>query len=522
MINDSKPYLSKINTFLESPTATKVFFWAILAIGLFVRCYGLGQFPSGLNQDEAFAGYEAYSLMKYGIDTAGYHNPVYLVTWGSGMSVLQTYMMIPFIKIFGLTTFAIRIPQMIWGVLSLYFIYALTKKIYNTKAGLCAMGLLAICPWHILMNRWALDCNFAPAMLLIATYFFVLGIDNNKFFMLSALFYGLTLYSYATVWSILPFILLLEIVYLLINKKAKINRYTILSVVILALMALPLLLFVLVNTGVIGEIKTPVISIPKLLYFRAGEVSFEGFFGKAKRLFEILIFQSDDLPWNYVKDFGFLGYVTLLLSIAGIVVVIADIVRASKGKKEFCPQVIIIINFIIPLFFGCLINANINRINILFIPMVLLAGIAFARIKNKLITAGFVLYFALFLISFERVYYTTYNDNISFHFGAGLKDALDLADSHGETVYLSSDIHHPKVLFYERIPVTEFRDTVKYNNYPAAFLTTDSFTHYSYVFDQNNPDDSGAYIIGNNSDMTAFTDNGFKITEFGRYKVAYK
>lgn len=502
-----------------------IIFFVILAIGIFVRCLRFGMVPAGLNQDEAFAGYEAYSMMHYGMDTAGYTNPVYLVAWGSGMNALESYLMMPFIAIFGLTPFAIRLPQVILGVASLFVVYLTGKKLYDTKTGLCAMAMLACCPWHIMLSRWGLESNLAPGMILIATYFLLEGAENSKFLIPSAFFYGLSLYAYAAVWVIMPFILAVEIGYLIYARKIKIDVYTIISGVIILILALPLLLFVLVNMGVIGEIKTGFISIPKLLVFRASEVSVDNLAGKIGNLFDIITKQTDNLPWNYVEGYGFIGYVALIFSVVGLIVLIWDIVKYYKNKGgRYCPGIMLFINFIFPLILGMLIYVNINRINILFLPMIILAGVGVARIRSNIAIAGVALYFCLFLFFFSKTYFGKYNDEISYHFGAGLDQAIEFADTHSELVYLSGDIHYPRVLFYAQVPVTEFRNTVVYNNYPSSFLSTDSFTKYSYVFNSDDPDNStdAAYIIGDDRDMTAFKDKGFKLAEFGRYRVAYR
>nr|MDD6335196.1 hypothetical protein [bacterium] len=49
----------------------------LLGIGFFIRLSGLGRIPGGLNQDEAFAGYEAWALLTSGTDSSGYGFPVY-------------------------------------------------------------------------------------------------------------------------------------------------------------------------------------------------------------------------------------------------------------------------------------------------------------------------------------------------------------------------------------------------------------------------------------------------------------
>lgn len=88
----------------------------LLAIAL--RFWKIGILPGNgaINNDEAFAGYEAWSMLHYGYDSHGYVNPVYLTVWGSGMSVLESYVMMPFIALFGLTAFAIRVPSAVLDI----------------------------------------------------------------------------------------------------------------------------------------------------------------------------------------------------------------------------------------------------------------------------------------------------------------------------------------------------------------------------------------------------------------------
>ena len=110
----------KLDIFFDDARTRRALFWLILAIGIFARVFRFGLVPGGINQDEAFAGYEAWALLNYGIDTAGYHNPVYLTAWGSGMNALESYLMMPFIALFGLKVWVIRLPQLIVSCMSLW------------------------------------------------------------------------------------------------------------------------------------------------------------------------------------------------------------------------------------------------------------------------------------------------------------------------------------------------------------------------------------------------------------------
>ena len=67
----------------------KCIFFLLLALGIFVRLYRFGSAPPGLNQDEAFAAYDAWALLHYGADSSLHRFPVYLTAWGSGMNALE-------------------------------------------------------------------------------------------------------------------------------------------------------------------------------------------------------------------------------------------------------------------------------------------------------------------------------------------------------------------------------------------------------------------------------------------------
>ena len=77
---------------------------AILVLGAFARLRRFGAVPCGLNQDEAFAAYEAWALLHSGVDSSLHAWPVYLTAWGSGMNALETYLLLPLLALFGVHT----------------------------------------------------------------------------------------------------------------------------------------------------------------------------------------------------------------------------------------------------------------------------------------------------------------------------------------------------------------------------------------------------------------------------------
>lgn len=489
--------------------------WLLFLLGLTARLWLFGEVPGGINQDEAFAGYEAWSILHGGTDTAGYRFPVYLTAWGSGMNALESYLMLPLIALFGLHTWVIRLPQLIVALLSLWCVYLLGRRLWGERAGLLCLLLTAVCPWHVLLSRWGLESNLAPGLLLFALYFFVRGLEDKRCYPLSALFYGLSLYAYATIWPFVPLILFIECVTAFCWKKLRFDRWLLLSGVILAVFAAPLLLFLAVNLGWIGEIRTPFFSVPKLLYFRSGEMSLRAIPENLQNLLHLLLTQSDGLPWNTAGSYGLLYTITLPFSLLGLVVCLA------KAKKE--PEnVLVFVNLLSGLLLGLLVHVNVNRVNILFFPLILLAARGFDWLcgrQKRLLIAVFAVYL-FFFGCFERYYFTDYRRSMEYSFGEGLEEALAAVEAGERPVVISDTVKYPRVLFYTRTPTTRFRETVTYKRYPAAYLDATGFDRWRFGIDAQALDPAAIYILSPWDDSTPFREAGYTLTPYGIYTEA--
>lgn len=502
----------------------RLLFWLILAAGIFARVWRFGAVPGGINQDEAFAAYEAWSIMKYGVDTAGYHNPVYLTAWGSGMNALESYLMMPFIALFGLEEWAIRMPQMIVSCLSIWVLYLLVRRTVGEEAGLWAMFMLAIAPWHIIAGRWGLESNLTPGFLLFGLWFFVLALEKPRFLMLSALMYGLALYCYATYWIYIPFIILAMVIYAMAHKKLRFDRYMVISVLILALLALPLLLFLAVNNGLINEIRLPFMSIPKLLYMRSGEISFDEKALKLELVKNIFVLQNDKNIWNSPERYGLFYYISAPFAVIGLVLAIKRIVRSFRVRR-FCPEFLLLCQLVLALPQLILVKINATKINILFIPLTILIALgihAVGSLGKKRFGALLAAAYAVLFIGFECYYFTDYADKCAYHFSSGLEEALDVAMEEGEHVYLEEGMFYPKILFYAQTPVEDFRETVQYLFYPAPYLTAVEFDRFSFWMNPYQPDETGAYVMSIGADRGLLAQQGYTVETYGHYQVAYK
>lgn len=498
--------------------------FTLIFAGVLVRFFKLGVVPRGINADEAFAGYEAFSLLNYGIDSSGYHNPVYFVSWGSGMNVLNSYLMIPFIKLFGLQLWAIRIPQALMASLSLPCFYLLLKKVFNEEVGLIGLFLLTISPWHIMLSRWGLESNMAPAFLLFGLYFFILGIEKPNFYILSALAYGLSLYCYATIWTIVPFIILAQLLYLFFSKKLKPCWQLLLSGFLLFLLALPLLLFLAINMGYMNEIRTPFFSIPKLVAMRSTEISLREIPNNFYILYNLITSQYDGLPWNASDQFGLYYKFSTPFIAFGMVYLVKQILLKWK-EKEFTLAVFPIIQLLAAVILGCLIiNANENKINCIHLSIITCIALGIYYICQLLhheFTYPILLIYVVSFIAFHGYYYNGYEHEKPSSFSKDSYAAIQCAMEQDKPICITENISYAILLFSSRQPTDEYVATVEYFNYPSGFLKVKSFGRFQFGYDTNNLESDYTYII-HCEEVNSFHEQGYHTVEFENYAVAYK
>ena len=501
----------------------KCIFFLLIILGVLVRVYRFGSAPPGLNQDEAFAAYDAWALLHYGTDSSLHRFPVYLTAWGSGMNALESYLMIPSLALFGVQTWVIRLPQLVLALLALPAAFSVGRRLGGNRGGLCALAVLALCPWHVLLSRWALESNMAPNLLLLGLCFFLRGREDGRFLPLSALCCGLALYAYSAIWPVMPLLLGLMLWY----ARPKADLWLLLSGLILAVLALPLVGFLAVNYGLIGEFSLGPFSVPKLVQMRAGEISLARIPENLRTMLRILLTQSDGLKWNSPGRYGLFFPVALPFGLLGFGALLRRTVLAMR-EKRFDAACLLLVWLGTGTLLTALISVNVNRMNFLLMPIALTAALGAetalrlfgrrARIIAPLLLTALLIFFGFF----ARFYFTDYAASLGGEFTAGWDEALDAALSHRGTVYITRAIHYPKLLLRSETSPEEFNATVEYEYYPAQYLSPRSFTRFVYVDDAAPPfDPGGVYVLWNGSPTARFENAGFTVERYGCFEVLY-
>lgn len=136
----------------------------ILAAGFFVRAYRLGN--EGLWLDEGyavkFASYDFLSILS----NPENNPPLYFLTlhFWTGL--------------FGNSELSIRMPSVIFGVLSIFMIYKLGSLMFNKSTGILSSLLLTLSAFHIAFSREARTYSLSVFLTLLSSYFFFILIHK--------------------------------------------------------------------------------------------------------------------------------------------------------------------------------------------------------------------------------------------------------------------------------------------------------------------------------------------------------
>jgi 4-amino-4-deoxy-L-arabinose transferase-like glycosyltransferase len=193
-----KKILDSLNQFIDS----KWILFFILVVSAILRLWNIGGNSPGLTPDEAALGYNAYSVLKTGKDEFGVKLPIIFKSFGDYKPGLYVYLAVPSVAIFGLNEFSTRLPSAVAGTISVLLIYLIIKKLFNSMGiGKWKLEIItavvAMCnPYLIYFSRAAWEANVALTLTLAGIYYFLRTLENNKYLVLSALYFALTLVTY--------------------------------------------------------------------------------------------------------------------------------------------------------------------------------------------------------------------------------------------------------------------------------------------------------------------------------------
>lgn len=200
----------------------KIIFIVILALAIFLRIFKLDIIPPSLNWDEVSLGYNAFSILQTGKDEWGESFPLSFRAYGDYKLPGYVYLDTIFVSIFGLNEWGVRLPSVFLGVGLVVLVFLILKKFRDMSVAFWGMFVAAILPWSLITSRIALEAQLALFLTTLGVYCFYKGLKNPRWFILSALSLGLTIFSYNSSRVVTPLLIVgLAILYWkeISNKK---------------------------------------------------------------------------------------------------------------------------------------------------------------------------------------------------------------------------------------------------------------------------------------------------------------
>lgn len=224
----------------------------ILVIATLLRLVVLDKFPAGFNADEAALGYNAWSLIETGKDEHSVSWPLVFRSFDDYKPPLYVYLVIPFIKVLGLSVVSVRLPSALLGIASVFLLYLLTKRLFPDKkilVGGWELGIehlsafiLAISPWHLHFSRGGWEVNAATFFILFMLVFLHKSLENQKHLFVFAFTAILSLYTYHSARIITPLLIVMfssiyfdKVKLFFVGKNLKLTLLVFFFTVILAL-----------------------------------------------------------------------------------------------------------------------------------------------------------------------------------------------------------------------------------------------------------------------------------------------
>ncbi|MCR5403534.1 MAG: glycosyltransferase family 39 protein [Butyrivibrio sp.] len=535
-----------------SDRTAMILFALIMVLASFLRLYKLGEVPLGLQQDEASIGYDAYTLATYGIDRNGYHWPVYPITWGcGGGSPLLIYINVITISLFGTGIVKLRLIPAVLGIITVALFYWSLRLIFENRTGRNILSLLgalflAVCPWHIILSRWSLDCNIMPFNMMAALllYLYAAKKKSTLLYCLSAAAFAVCMYSYGAATIIVPLFLLMICIYS-VREKVLTIRALIASFVTFMVVFAPLLLFYGVNYLGLPEIVTPYVCFNRFTAARTGEafLAFDAslpgkLFNNIRSLFLALsIGDSSYTMAHYYDGYACLFEFTFPITAIGLILCIRDVFgkkNADEAGSLYRIGSAAYLFFIIgSAVLELVIVPDVSRLVMLFIPAIFLfvRGAAFVYENVGKLLVVVVAFLLVGGVSFSKDYFTDYSRwAVSIYmpgYGDAIKRAYEVAGDE-RTVYSTYDgLSSPFMLalYYNEYDPYKFFQTVVYKDEKAEFRIAESFGNFIFKLPEE-------ILAGENEDAVFVLSSGdignielpedCKVEDFGGYWVVYK
>jgi hypothetical protein len=198
-------------------------------------------------------------------------------------------------------------------------------------------------------------------------------------------------------------------------------------------------------------------------------------------LINLLVKQSDGIIYNTIEPYGYFYGVTFPLAIIGVVLLFHSL------NSHDATKILLLLAWLgVSLIFGVIQPVNVNRINIIFIPILITMAVAVDWLGEKIAPIipiaifAFLLAFVAFTLHYHGAGYKKMAD-IKFH--TGLLSAIQYVSTSAKgPICMTSRIDMPYiyVLFVEKPDPKSYLSSIQYINTDGQFRQVRSVLRYTF------------------------------------------
>jgi 4-amino-4-deoxy-L-arabinose transferase-like glycosyltransferase len=182
---------------------------ALVLIGATVlRLHDLNNTPAGFFCDEAAFGYNGYAIGKTGYDENGRFLPLLVWSFGGYKNTVYIYTTALTTRLFGTTELATRLPAALYGIGSIWALFALGRALFNPWVGLFAAVFMALAPWHLHFSRIAFEMTPFAFLFTLAAFYLVRYTQGRRTLVAAVFLCALCPYDYALSTVFVPLFLI--------------------------------------------------------------------------------------------------------------------------------------------------------------------------------------------------------------------------------------------------------------------------------------------------------------------------
>jgi hypothetical protein len=144
------------------------------------------------------------------------------------------------IKLFGENPFAIRLPSVLAGLTSIFFLYLIGRRLYSSEVGLISSALFALTANHAWISRIGLQESILIAFMLASVWAFLRGLERPRWLLIAGIFLGFAFLAKYLALILIPIFL---VILFFRRRDLVFSRWSLLSILCFLVVASPVIVY---------------------------------------------------------------------------------------------------------------------------------------------------------------------------------------------------------------------------------------------------------------------------------------